>query len=142
MLRDSLEHYFGVIATNCAETTFLNGNEAYRLGFDRDAAHLLAGFGGGAGCGNFCGALAGAIAVIGAVELPKGAIGGDAPLLRPRCKLMVERFREEFGSEMCRDIKPNFEACPGKCQEVQRRTADLLEAVLKAPVEPPAPVQK
>ena len=59
-------------------------------------------------------------------------VGSSCPGLRTRAARLAGLFEQEFGSVMCRDLRPVMaERYPDGCRELQRRTCDLLERVLK-----------
>ncbi len=138
-IRAHLEPYFADEAhINCAECTLMAALDAFGLGegIPREAGYMSA-FGGGMGCGSICGALVGAQSALGRYEVSRLAegetpVGSSCPGLRTRAARLAGLFEQEFGSVMCRDLRPVMaERYPDGCRELQRRTCDLLERVLK-----------
>ena len=65
MLIKKIEEYYSKERDlNCAETILYAANDAYRLGLDKNALKMAAGFGGGMGIDSVCGALTGGIMVL------------------------------------------------------------------------------
>lgn len=110
---------------NCAETTLRVASEEMGLGLSDDEIKLIGGFGGGMGCGEVCGILAAAVAAFGREMIEDRAHA--VPELKLRCAAFTERFRDEFGSIQCADIKRERHKDGIRCAE----TVDAGIALLR-----------
>lgn len=129
---------------NCAQAVF--GAFAEEAGLDQAAAlRLSSSFGGGLGrLREVCGALAG-------IEMALGCLYGyDTPETGKvkkehyaRVQALAERFRQEFGSILCREILKGADASPNPtprspefyaerpCLRCVVRAAEILEAYMQ-----------
>ena len=104
------ENFFSAHRLSCSEATLLVTNHGFGGGLSTEQALALgSGFGGGIGdSGSTCGALSGGVMALG-LFLGPGCNGGLAK--REYRKLVgsyYDRFREEFGSDCCRDLIADF----------------------------------
>ena len=128
MLKDLADSYYFSQNYNCAETLIRAANDYYGLGLhDRDMI-LLAGFGAGMQTGNTCGTLLSAISVLSMKYVEKRA--HESADIRPAATLLTRRFRERFGSTLCKDIKAQCFRPEIRCQQTVHAACDILEAVL------------
>jgi C_GCAxxG_C_C family probable redox protein len=99
-IKRSLE-YFGS-EYNCAQAVLTSILEEKGLMFD-EAVHVAAGLGGGiCGLGLTCGAVSGAVLAIGVLNGQKVSNKGkDRGETYKLSREFIDRFREEFGTEVC-----------------------------------------
>lgn len=118
---------------NCCQSVLLACGDLTGLP-EETAAPLGCGFGGGMYCGEVCGAVSGAQMAIGAACL-SGVRPEDArPISVKLTKAFQKRFKERFGSILCRDIRGD----DGKkvCQQciicAANMAAETIESFRKA----------
>jgi len=119
---------------NCAETILRVANDELKLGLDKNAFLLAAGFGGGMGVGNVCGALTGSIMVLGRLYVKDRA--HESTRIKDVEKKLIDAFEKEFGTLLCTPIKDKHFHPEHKCKAVVLKTAELLEELLAS--DPPA----
>jgi len=115
---------------NCAETILWGANQVYRLGLNRKALRLAAGFGGGMGIEATCGALTGAVMVIG--RLFTRDRGHESPRVKELCSRFLQAYRTEMGSIDCAPLKEKHRTETTKCRPVVLKAARLLEELIAA----------
>ena len=115
---------------NCAETILWGANQVYRLGLNRKALRLAAGFGGGMGIEATCGALTGAVMVIG--RLFTRDRGHESPRVKELCTRFLQAYRTEMGSIDCAPLKEKYRTETLKCRPVVLKAARLLEELIAA----------
>ena len=120
---------------NCAETILWGANQVYRLGLNRKALRLAAGFGGGMGIEATCGALTGAVMVIG--RLFTRDRGHESPRVKELCSRFLQAYRTEMGSIDCAPLKEKYRTETLKCRPVVLRAARLLEELIAAELHTP-----
>jgi C_GCAxxG_C_C family probable redox protein len=118
---------------NCAETILRVANEELKLGLDKNALLLAAGFGGGMGVGNVCGALTGGIMALGRLYVKERA-HESARIKEVETKL-INAFEKEFGTLLCTPIKDKYFHPEHKCKAVVEKAAKLLDDLLAS--DPP-----
>jgi C_GCAxxG_C_C family probable redox protein len=118
---------------NCAETILRAANSDLRLGLDKNALRLAAGFGGGMGVGSVCGALTGAIMVMGRLYVKERA--HESSRVKDVEKKFIAAFEKEFGTILCTPIKNAHFNPEHKCKSVVLKASEILEDLLKS--DPP-----
>jgi C_GCAxxG_C_C family probable redox protein len=113
---------------NCAETILYGANEVYRLGLDRQALKLAAGFGGGMGIEATCGALTGAVMVLGRTFAKEK--GHDTPRLKELCAEFLEEYRRQMGYIDCKPLKERYRTEELECRNVVQKSAEILERLI------------
>ena len=113
---------------NCAETILRVANNELKLGLDKNALLLAAGFGGGLGVGNVCGALTGSIMVLSRLYVKSHAHEGTR--IKDVEKKLIEAFEKEFGTLLCTPIKDKHFHPEDKCKAVVLKAAELLDSLL------------
>ena len=111
---------------NCSETILHSGNEYYGLGLHEEDMKLLSGFGGGMFCGSTCGALTGCVAVLSKL-IVKTKAHDHLDELRPMISACCRNFKEAFGAQDCKDIKPRFHTKEVRCLNTCLLAAEVLE---------------
>jgi C_GCAxxG_C_C family probable redox protein len=119
---------------NCAETILRVANGELKLGLDKNALLLAAGFGGGMAVGNVCGALTGSIMVLSRLYVKERA--HESGRIKEIEKKFIEAFEKEFGTLLCTPIKSKHFKPDVHCKSVVLATAEILENLLKS--DPPA----
>ncbi len=120
---------------NCAETILWGANQVYRLGVDRKALRLAAGFGGGMGIEAACGALTGAVMVIGRLFTHRR--GHESPRVKELCSRFLQAYKSEMGSIDCAPLKEKYRTETAKCRPVVLKAARLLEELIAAEQDTP-----
>ena len=114
-------HQPGPEHKNCCQSVL--GAAAPIVGLDEQTAlNLATAFGSGMQCGELCGALTGSIMAI-------GLRFGDTPEAKQLCRAFTARFRETFGSLVCREIR-DHQTGRKDCQSLVKQAAALLEQFL------------
>lgn len=128
MLKDLLPKFYFEGNYNCAETILRAGNEYYNLGLhDKDMISFGA-FGAGIQTGNTCGAV---LAVAGILSMKYvEAKAHESQDIKPVVTLMMKKFKELYGSTLCKDIKPQSFKPEYRCQKTIEASCDILEAVI------------
>lgn len=124
-IQDAAAEYYLKKDRNCAESLFLGGCDSLGIDVDDTAARAIGVFGGGLGCGETCGALAGAAAVLGEKLITTYA--HDCPQAKEEAARYTKNFIEAFGSARCEDIKSKFFKEEGRCIDLIRAAAKILE---------------
>jgi len=114
---------------NCAETILYGANEAYRLGLDKNALKLAAGFGGGMAIESVCGALTGCIMVLGRLFVEDRA--HQSPELKEHIKELFRLYGEDMGSIMCDALKDRYRTEEKKCRDVIEKAARILDKIIE-----------
>lgn len=128
MLKDVYEKYYFEQNYNCAETILRAGNEYFELGLhDRDMI-LVGGFGGGIQSGNTCGAILAAVSVLSMKYVEAKA--HESADINPIVNMLLDQFKERFGSILCCDIKPQCFKPEVRCQATLIAACEILEKVL------------
>lgn len=137
-IQKELEKYFAnETHINCAETTMMAASDAVGLGrgIAEDAGFMSA-FAGGTGSAGICGALIGAQSALGRYAVSRlkqgDKLGSNCPELLSQATQLVGLFEAEFGSLLCRDLRPCMaQQHPEGCRFLIRRTCVLLEQLLE-----------
>ena len=125
---DYLEKYYKDTDYNCAEAVFSAALEAWELQMPPEVMRVMAGFGGGMGCGSVCGAVTGGCGALGC-KFMEGVGGHTSPQLMKMTKEFVEKVQQEFGSENCNHLKPQFHTKEERCYRTICEVAALLDQV-------------
>lgn len=128
MLKDIYPKYYFDQNYNCAESILRAGNEYYELGLhDRDMI-LVGGFGGGIQSGNTCGAILAAVSVLSMKYVEAKA--HESQNINPVVNMLLDKFKEKYGSILCCDIKPQSFKPECRCQATLEAACEILEEVL------------
>ncbi len=128
MLRDIFMKYYQEQGYNCAETIVRAANEYYDLGLhDRDMI-MVAGFGGGMQTGNTCGAIIAGVSVLSLKYVEKKA--HDSADIRPVVLNLIRKFKKEYDSLLCRDIKAISFKPDIRCRETVAKACDIIEETI------------
>lgn len=127
MLKDVAQEYYFDKNYNCAETILHAANDYYDLGLHEKDMILVAGFGAGMQTGNTCGALLASISVLSMKYVEAKA--HESADIRDVALMLTRKFKEKFGSTLCREIKPNFFSPEVRCKNTVDGACDILEEV-------------
>lgn len=126
---DYLDKYYNDETNyNCAEAVFCAAMEAWGVEMPRETVKVMAGFGGGMGCGNVCGAVTGGSAAL-SCRFVEGKGGHTSPRLMNKVRNYVRLVRQEFGSEDCIGLKPQFFRPEIRCRLTIEQVAGILDQV-------------
>ena len=129
MLKERARIYYQENDCNCAEAIIRAANDEYELGINEEGMKAFGGFGGGMQCGSICGAVCGGMGAISAKEIKTCA--HQTSDLSPKCKAMMNGFKEKFGSAFCAKVrKENFNR-ESKCWKVVEGAAEVLEKIME-----------
>ena len=129
MLREIADKYYREGNYNCAETIIRAANEYYQLGLhDRDMI-MMGGYGGGMQTASTCGTLLSSVAVLSMKFVEARA--HESKDIQPVVIMLTKRFKEQFGSTECREIKPQFFQKEIRCWNTIQKACDVLESVLE-----------
>lgn len=128
MLKDTYEKYYYDQNYNCAETMIRAANEYYDLKLhDRDMI-MLGGYGAGMQTGNTCGAVLAAVSVLSMKYVEKKA--HESTDIKPVTTALVSKFNKQYGSILCKDIKPQSFDPKFRCRKTIETACDILEQVI------------
>lgn len=128
MLKDLLPKYYFDGNYNCAETIIHAANDYYNLGLhDRDMI-MLGAYGAGIQTGNTCGAVLAAASVLSMKYVEAKA--HESADIKPVVGLLMKKFKAEWGSHLCKDIKAQFFKPEYRCQVTIEKACDILENVI------------
>ncbi len=128
MLKDIFEKYYFEMNYNCAETMIRAGNEYYGLGLhDRDMI-MLGGYGGGMQTGNTCGAILAAVSILSMKYVEAKA--HESTDIKPVTTALIREFNKQYGSILCKDIKPQSFDKSYRCRKTIETACDILEKVI------------
>ena len=113
---------------NCAETILYGANEAYKLGLDKEALKLAAGFGGGMAIEGVCGALTGATMVLGKLFIRDRA--HESSKIKELTKELLDTYQQEMGMIDCAPLKAKYRNEEIKCQLVILKAAEVLDRIV------------
>lgn len=129
MLKDHLHEYYFDKNYNCAETILRAANDYYNLGLnDRDMI-MVGSYGAGLQTGNTCGAVLAASAVLSMMYVPAKA--HESADIKPVMQILMRKFKEKYGSTLCKDIKPQSFKPEYRCKLTIEDSCDILEATIK-----------
>ncbi len=129
MLKERAYDYYENKDCNCAEAVIRAANDEYDLGINEQGLRSFGGFGAGMYCGSVCGAISGALGAISAREIKTCAHQTQA--LGPKCKAMMNGFKERFGSAFCTKVKADHGHPERRCGDVVMGAAEILEEIMK-----------
>lgn len=129
MLKERAYDYYENKDCNCAEAVIRAANDEYDLGINEQGLKAFGGFGGGMQCGNVCGALSGGLGAISAKEIKTCAHQTES--LAPKCRAMMDGFKEKFGSAFCTKVKADHSSKTQRCWKVVEGAAEVLEEIMK-----------
>lgn len=120
---------------NCCEAIVETFRKEAGIAIDDNALRMCSGFGGGIGhAANICGALVGCIMVISSVAGRNHPSEKPLSEIYPISKEFHDRFAEEFGSTLCKDLMPyEFDTREHlkNCLKLTNRIAKFLEEFLE-----------
>ena len=125
-VKDAIEMHYLDPNGNCAQSTACALCE--RLGVSKDEAfRAMEGFGGGMGCfSQTCGAVSGAVYLVGMANSAGIEDRTSKADTYQRAAWVVERFEQEFGSALCKDLRnPDPQVSKGICDGYIRRAVEL-----------------
>ena len=129
MLKDLCEKYYFEMNYNCAETLIRAANDYYDLGLhDRDMI-AFGGFGAGIQTGNTCGAILAAVSVLSMKYIEKNA--HDSKDIKLVTTAFIREMNRQYGSVLCKDIKPQAFKPDVRCKATVETTCDILEMVIE-----------
>lgn len=114
---------------NCAEKILYASNEVYKLGLDKNALKLSAGFGGGMAIESVCGALTGAIMVLGCLFVEKSAHKSDK--IKTLTKELLVRYEQSMDSINCASLKEKHKTEKDKCKDIILEAAEILDDIVQ-----------
>ena len=113
---------------NCAEKILYGANEVYKLGLDKEALKMAAGFGGGMGIEDKCGAVTAAIMVLGRLFVNERA--HESTKVKDLTTELFDRYREEMGDIDCKPLKETHRTEEVKCKYVIIKAAEILDSIV------------
>ena len=129
MLADIMREGFGEDADyNCAERILYGANQVYRLGLDKEALKMAAGFGGGMGIEKACGALTAGVMVLGKLFVEDRA--HESGKIKDLTRELFSAYQEEMGSMDCSYLKENHRTEREKCFRVILKAAEILDRLV------------
>lgn len=114
---------------NCAEKILYGANEVYKLGLDKEALKMAAGFGGGMGIEDKCGAVTAAIMVLGRLFVNERA--HESTKVKDLTIELIDRYREEMGDIDCKPLKEIHRTEEVKCKYVIIKAAEILDSIVE-----------
>lgn len=128
MLKDIIQKYYFEKNYNCAETVLRAANEYYGLELhDRDMI-MVGAYGAGIQSGNTCGAVLSAAAVLSLKYVESKA--HESEDIRPVIQKMLRKFNTQYGSILCKDIKPQSFKPEYRCLKTVEMACDILEETI------------
>ncbi|NLM04479.1 MAG: hypothetical protein GX214_05610 [Clostridiales bacterium] len=130
MLAELLTNGFGEKEDlNCAEKILYGANEVYKLGLDKEALKMAAGFGGGMAIEDKCGAITGAIMVLSKLFIKDRA--HESTKIKELTVELFERYREEMGDIDCAPLKDKYRTVEYGCKYVIIKAAETLDSIVE-----------
>lgn len=130
MLSELIRNGFGEDKDlNCAEKILYGANEAYKLGLDKQALKLSAGFGGGMGIEDVCGVLTAAVMVLSIMFVKDNAHG--TPKIKLLTKELFDSYKAEMSDIRCTPLKALHRTEELKCKNVILKAAEILDRIVK-----------
>ncbi|HHX23727.1 MAG: C-GCAxxG-C-C family (seleno)protein [Tepidanaerobacteraceae bacterium] len=123
------EYYSKEHDLNCAETILYAANDVYKLGLDKNALKMAAGFGGGMGIDSVCGALTGGIMVLGVLFVKDRAHESDR--IKNLEKEFLNRYRDKMGNINCPPLKEKHHNDKVRCLNVIKEAGIILDDIVK-----------
>lgn len=112
---------------NCAEKILYGANEAYKLGLDKEALKLAAGFGGGMGIESICGALTASVMALSKLFVENTA---HESKIREITNEFLNRYKEEMKSIECAPLKKEYRTTLKGCDDVIIKAAEILDEIV------------
>ena len=129
MLKDLLNDYYFDKNYNCAETILRAGNDYYNLGLhDRDMI-LVGAYGAGIQTGNTCGAVLAGASILSMKYIEAKA--HESEDIRSVVGKLMRAFNEQYGSTLCKDIKPQSFKPEYRCLKTIEVACDIIEKVIE-----------
>lgn len=128
MLKDLLPKYYFDGNYNCAETILRAANEYYGLELHDKDMIMVGAYGAGIQSGNTCGAVLSVAAILSVKYVEAKA--HESKDIRPVVNKMMHKFIEQYGSTLCKDIKPQSFKPEYRCQKTIESACDILEATI------------
>jgi len=113
---------------NCAEKLLQGANIAYKMGLDKEALKLAAGFGGGMAIEDKCGALTAAIMVLGKLFVSERA--HESTKIKELTLELFQEYKKEMGSIDCAPLKQMHRTEELKCRNVIVKAAEILDRIM------------
>ena len=129
MLKDHTYQYYNELGYNCAESIIRAGNDYYDLGLHDQDMIMVAGFGAGLQCGQTCGAVLSAVSILSVKYVERNAHASAD--IHPVTVKLIRKFKERYGSVLCKDIKPQSYKPEYRCQRTVETACDILEETLQ-----------
>ncbi|WP_458861848.1 C-GCAxxG-C-C family (seleno)protein [Acidaminobacterium chupaoyuni] len=136
MLKEAAKHYYIDLNRSCSEAVFLAANEVYHLGATEESFKLIGAFSGGVCCGSVCGAVAGGAAALALKIGDYGVYAHENLPMRQTIKAFVTEVQEKMGSELCRQLKPQYHTAETRCLACVLKVCELLEGYMEAASQP------
>ncbi|SKC84236.1 C-GCAxxG-C-C family (seleno)protein [Maledivibacter halophilus] len=134
MLKQLIENGFGKDEDlNCAEKILYGANEVYKLGLDKEALKLAAGFGGGMAIEGTCGALTGSIMVLSKLFVKNVAHESDR--IKKLTTELLNAYESEMGNINCKPLKENYRSPSFGCHKVILKAAEALDKIVQRELE-------
>lgn len=129
MLKELIEQGYGEQQDyNCAEKILYGANEAYKLGLDKSALRLSAGFGGGMGIGSVCGVLTASVMVLSCLFVADK--GHESDRIKKLTQELFQSYREEMGEINCEALKTRYRTEEIKCRVMLIKAAEILDRIV------------
>ncbi len=129
MLKDLYSKYYFEGNYNCAEAILRAANEYYDLGLhDRDMISF-GGFGAGIQSGNTCGAVLAGVGVLSMKYVEQKA--HESKDIKPVTMMLIREFNKQYGSVLCKDIKPQSFKPEYRCKNTIEVACDIIEKVIE-----------
>ena len=130
MLKELIEQGFGEKEDlNCAEKILFGANIAYKLGLDKEALKLVAGFGGGMAIEDKCGALTAGIMVLGKLFINNNA--HESTKIKELTVELFDEYKKEMGAIDCGPLKQKHRTEELKCKNVIMKAAEVLDRIVE-----------
>jgi C_GCAxxG_C_C family probable redox protein len=129
-INDFTTHYYKDCDYNCCDTTLWAIRDAWDLDIPDGAFKLTSGFGGGCCNGDICGAIAAGVMGYSYVYTTDRAHA--SPDMRKRCKMLMQKLEEKFGSCRCDYLKANYRDDVEGCLVVVKMIADVIDELKDA----------
>lgn len=128
MLKDYLDKYYFEENYNCAESIIRAGNDYYELGLHDNDMKMLAAYGAGIQCGNTCGAVLAGASILSMKYVERCA--HESADIHEVTVNMIRKFKEKYGSTLCKDIKPQSFNPEYRCKNTIYNACDIIEEVI------------
>ncbi|HEX2954830.1 MAG TPA: C-GCAxxG-C-C family (seleno)protein [Bacillota bacterium] len=129
MLYDLIKNGYGQAQDfNCAEKILYGGNEAYKLGLNRETLKISAGFGGGMAIGSVCGALSASIMILGILFVQNNA--HESSKIKDLTKELLSKYEEAMGEIDCTPLIKAHRTKEEKCNNVILKAAEILDSIV------------